>query len=103
MHGPAPRLIPESKMKEVAQAKGLPPKTIPRVPHGDSFRDWFRACKDGKPSCSDFAEAGPLNAMVVLGNLSLLANKAIHCDVSTMKVEGIPETHEWITPKYLQG
>ncbi|MBC8875767.1 MAG: Gfo/Idh/MocA family oxidoreductase [Planctomycetes bacterium] len=57
------RIIPEDRMKNFQQ----PEKTIPRVKDGH-MGDWLRACKDGNPASSNFAEyAGQLTEMVLLG------------------------------------
>ena len=45
VYGNSPRIIPESKMKEVK----LPEKTLPRV-NGSHEMDWVRACKSGQPA-----------------------------------------------------
>ena len=57
------RLIPETRMKDFVR----PEKTIPRV-RGGHMGDWLRACKDGNPASSNFADyGGQLTQMVLLG------------------------------------
>lgn len=57
------RIIPEERMKSFQQ----PEKTIPRVKGGHEG-DWIRACKDGNPASSNFADyGGQLTEMVLLG------------------------------------
>lgn len=57
------RIIPEVRMQEFT----LPEKTIPRVVDGH-MGDWLRACKDGNPASSNFADyGGQLTQMVLLG------------------------------------
>ncbi|MDH3582589.1 MAG: Gfo/Idh/MocA family oxidoreductase [Phycisphaerae bacterium] len=57
------RIIPEPRM----QAFKRPEKTIPRV-RGRHEGDWIRACKDGNPASSNFADyGGQLTEMVLLG------------------------------------
>jgi predicted dehydrogenase len=57
------RIIPEERMKNFQQ----PEKTIPRVKDGH-MGDWLRACKDGNPASSNFADyGGQLTEMALLG------------------------------------
>ncbi|HYW80686.1 MAG TPA: Gfo/Idh/MocA family oxidoreductase [Thermoguttaceae bacterium] len=57
------RIIPEIRMKQFK----APEKTLSRVNMGHEA-DWLRACKDGKPASSNFADyGGQLTEMVLLG------------------------------------
>ena len=57
------RIIPEARMREFVR----PEKTLPRV-RGGHEGDWIRACKDGQPASSNFADyGGQLTEMVLLG------------------------------------
>lgn len=57
------RIIPETRMKDFTR----PEKTIRRVKDGH-MGDFIRACKDGDPASSSFAEyGGQLTQMVLLG------------------------------------
>jgi predicted dehydrogenase len=57
------RIIPEERMKTFVR----PEKTLPRV-SGRHEWDWIRACKDGRPASSNFADyGGQLTEMVLLG------------------------------------
>ena len=97
-YGDGPRLIPEAKMKEYER----PPKTIPRV-IGTHEQDWVRACKGGKPACSNFDYAGPLTETVVMGNLAIRSGKKLDWDGQNMKVTNVPEANEYVHYKYRQG
>jgi predicted dehydrogenase len=57
------RIIPEERMQNFQP----PEKSIPRVKDGH-MGDWLRACKDGNPASSNFADyGGQLTEMVLLG------------------------------------
>ena len=57
------RIIPEVRMQNFER----PEKTLPRVKGGHE-KDWIRACKDGIPASSNFADyGGQLTEMVLLG------------------------------------
>lgn len=84
----SPRLVPESRMREVK----LPPKSIPRVPNGDPFQEWIRACKGGPKAGSNFDYAGPLTEMVVLGNVALRGRgKRLEWDPANMRIPNVRE------------
>lgn len=94
-----PRLIPESRMREVE----LPPKTIPRsIGH---HAEWIQACKDGKPedAKAGFAYSGPYTEALLVGNLALRLNKPIHWDSAAMRATNAPEADELIRKTYRPG
>jgi predicted dehydrogenase len=76
----SPRIIPEARMKEI----GLPPKRLERSPgHHD---EWVMAIKGEKPwnfPKSNFAYAGPMTELMLLGCVAIKLNKPgmkIECD-----------------------
>ena len=89
LHGYAPRLLPESKMKGFK----MPPKTLPRCA-SNHFDEWVTACKGGRPAFSNFVDhAGPLTEFVLLGNLAIKAGvgKPVQWDAANMKCVNRPE------------
>jgi len=98
-YGDSPRIIPETKMK----AYKRPPKTIPRI-EGSHEQDWVRACKGGKPACSNFDYSGPLAEAVVMGNLAVRnPGEKIEWDGQNMKVTNLPEANEYVHRQYRSG
>jgi predicted dehydrogenase len=103
--GDSPRLIPESKMK----AYKLPRKTIPRVGQGQDGdkgheMDWVRACKDGKPACSNFDESGPLTEAALLGNVALrMTEQKLEWDGENMKFTNNAEANKYLHKEYRKG
>ena len=73
-YGDHPRLVPFELMEDYTP----PTPYLPRIDLGDDrhSRDWLRACKGGPPACSNFAYAGPLSEIVLLGNVALRAGTA---------------------------
>ena len=67
VYGKSPRIFPETEMKELAQAKLFPPKTIPRSP--GHHEEWIQAIKANEVSGSksNFDFAGPLTETMLLG------------------------------------
>jgi predicted dehydrogenase len=100
----SPRLIPETKMQEYKR----PPKTLPRIPNGRDGheQDWVRACKGGKPACSNFDYAGPMTESVVLGNLAIRMgrNVRLNWDGQNMKVtNNEPDANKYVNEPYRKG
>jgi predicted dehydrogenase len=98
-HAGAPRLIPESRMKEY----GRPPKKLPRSP--GHHEEWIAACKAGKPedAKSGFWYAGPFTEALLVGNLSVRLQKRVEWDSKTMRSPNCPEADNYITKFYRVG
>jgi predicted dehydrogenase len=97
--GHSPRLIPESKM----QAYQRPPKTLPRsIGH---HAEWIKACKEGTPTRSDFAEfAGPLTEAVLLGTVCVrMGGRKLLWDSANLKVTNVPEANRYLHYEYRKG
>ncbi|MFH1718172.1 MAG: Gfo/Idh/MocA family oxidoreductase [Planctomycetota bacterium] len=93
----APRIIPESKMKEYK----VPPKTLPRsIGH---HNEWVEACKGGKPAGSNFEFASLLTEVVLLGNVALKAGKKLYWDGPRMTVTNAPEANAYLHRPYREG
>lgn len=94
------RIIPETKMQELAPA--LPPKTIPRI-EGGHFAEWIRACKGGPAAGSDFGIASRLTELCLLSNVAVRARVPIEWDAAAMKVTNVPEANQYLTKEYRSG
>jgi predicted dehydrogenase len=93
----SPRLVPESRMREVK----FPPKTIPRVRGGDPHQEWVAACKGGPRPGSSFDYAAPLTEMVLLGNVAIQARgRRIQWDPAKLAVVDAPELGKYIRPAH---
>jgi predicted dehydrogenase len=94
------KIYPESKRETFM--KNRPPKTIPRV-KGTHVADWLRACKEGKPACSNFDYGGGLTEMVLLGVLALrVPNQRLEWDAKAMKF-GHEAADALVNPPYREG
>ena len=96
----SPRLIPESKMREFS--KNRPPKTIPRVPEGDHYKEWTQACKGAGPlPGSNFDFSGPFSEMVLMGNLAVrMSGKTIEWDGENMVCTNEAEANNLVRKTY---
>jgi predicted dehydrogenase len=98
-HAGAPRLIPESRMKEY----GKPPQMLPRSP--GHHKEWIEACKAGKPqdAKSGFWYAGPFVEALLVGNLAVRLKTRVEWDSKTMRSPNCPEADNYITKFYRVG
>ena len=95
------RLMPESRMQEMASS--LPPKTIPRIPGGNHFAEWVRACKGGEAAGSNFSYSSRLTEMVLLSNVAVRARRRIEWDAAAMRVTNVPAANAFLTKEYRPG
>jgi predicted dehydrogenase len=99
-YGDRPRIIPESKMKEI----GKPPQKLERSP--GHFEEWIMAAKGEKPidyPKSNFAYAGPMTETILLGNIALRLGRRLEWDGDNMRFTNIPEANEFVTRDYRAG
>lgn len=95
------RLVPETKMQELSS--GLPPKTLPRVPDGNHFAEWVRACQGGEPAGANFDYSARLTETVLLSNVAVRARRRIEWDSAAMKVTNFPAANAFVTKEYRGG
>ena len=95
-YGEKYRLLPESKFKNLPK----PPATLRRVGMSHEM-DFVRACKESPQNrvlpLSNFEYAGPLNEMVVMGNLAVRMkdlNKKLMWDGANMRFTNLSDTEE---------
>ncbi len=99
-YGNAPRLIPESKMKEYKQ----PPQSIPRSP--GIHEEWIEAIKNGGRSSTDFSYSGPLTETMLLGNVAVFMkqkNTKLLWDAQEGKFTNVPEANDLLHYEYREG
>ena len=96
--GESPRLIPESKHREFK----FPAKTLPRsIGH---YAEWAKACKQGTPTASSFAFAGPLTEAVLLGSVAIrMEGEKLLWDAANLKVINSPEATALLHYSYRAG
>jgi len=95
----APRIIPESKMKEYEK----PPKTLPRsIGH---HKEWVQACKDNDPKAAKagFDYSGPFTEALLVGLLAVRLGRRIEWDTEKMRSPNAPEADNYVTKFYRVG
>ena len=93
-----PKLIPTARRKEITP----PVKTLPRV-QGSHELDWVRACKAGTRAGADFAYAGPLTEICLLGNVAKRVGTRILWDAEKLEITNLPDANTYIRTAYRNG
>ncbi len=102
-YGRSPRLIPESRMKDVHARRRRRSSGFPNGEDGHE-QDWIRACKGGKPASSNFDYSGPLSEMVLMGNLAVrFPDRLLLWDGEAMKVTNDAEADAYVRRQYRDG
>lgn len=96
----AARIIPEIRMQQFK----LPEKTLPRV-RGGHEGDWIRACKDGQPASSNFADyGGQLTELVLLGVAAQrVPGEKLEWDGQNLRFTNNDEANRYIHTPYRHG
>jgi hypothetical protein len=101
-YGESPRIFPESRMKSYKRPK----KTIERIPEGKDGheQDWIRACKGGKPACSNFDDSGPLTETVLMGNLAVrYPGRELFWNGAAMEITNDKDANAYVRRQYREG
>jgi predicted dehydrogenase len=99
-YGGGVAILPE----EAHKAYKAPTPTLPRL-KGSHHADFFRACRDGKPACSNFEYGAKLTELILLGGLAIRAGKGnkIEWDAANMKVTNNPDLNKYLTRQNRKG
>ena len=65
--------------------------------------DWVEACLSGGATSSNFAYAGPLTEMVLLGALAQRVNGEIVWDAAKREITNLPEANQYLRRSYREG
>lgn len=66
-------------------------------------REWIRAVKTGRPASSDFAYAGPLTEVALLGNVAFRAGCRLDWDAARLRAPNCPAADRFIQHEYRAG
>ena len=92
------RIIPESKAREF----GRPPKKLDRSP--GHYKEWFEACKGGKPAGSDFVKhAAHLAEVVLMGNIAIRTKEKLLWDGPNLRFTNSEKANLLVNPPYRDG
>jgi len=97
-----PRVIPEAKHLELTPS--LPPKTIPRVPENNPYKEWVAAIRANDPhgAGSNFEYSVPFTEVVCLGVIATRVGQKFTWDSSAVRTS-LPEADQLLYPTYRRG
>ena len=90
-------LLPEKQFKDV----DLQPQRSPRSRGHE--QEWLDACAGGPPAWSNFDYAGPLEELLMLGNVATQFPGKLEYDTVTGKIVNNPQADEVLRPVYRKG
>jgi predicted dehydrogenase len=91
------RLLPEEKFRNAR----LPDPFLPRSP--GFHREWFDACKGGRPASCNFDYSGPLTETVLLGNVAYRAGGGFEWDHANLRAAGNPRVEQYLRSHFKKG
>jgi predicted dehydrogenase len=91
-HAGTPRIIPETKMQEMA--RDMPKPNLRRSNHWDN---WLLAIRGEETCRSNFAYGGRLTETMLLGNIALHLNRNLQIDPETRTILGDEEATRMIS------
>jgi predicted dehydrogenase len=98
-YGRSPRLLPES----LHGSYGRPAEKLPRIPHEEHEMNWVDAIRGRAQASCPFDYAAHLTEIMLLGIVSLRANRKIHYDAANMRVTNDADANEFLTREYRRG
>jgi predicted dehydrogenase len=97
-HNATFRLLPEEKFQHIEKDR---PKTVDRSRGHE--RDWFIACRGGKPAWANFGYASALNEFLMLGNVATRVEGKLDFDPIATKIVNNTQADALLRPQYRQG
>ena len=91
------KLFPEELMRKGEGIK----RTIPR--RSGTWGEWAEACRGGEPAGCNFAWAGPLTSLVLLGNAAIRVGKPLEWDAERNQFSNNPEANKYLREVYHNG
>jgi predicted dehydrogenase len=96
-YGEYTRLLPVEKMRDYH----FPPEFLERSP--GHYRDWIRACKGGRPACSNFSISAPFTQWINLGVLAVRLQTKLEWDNEKMRITNNSEADKLLKPSFRKG
>lgn len=93
------RILPKSRDEEYQK----PEPTLKRV-EGGHYKDWTRACKEGRQAGSHFDYGGPLTEVALLGVIACkFEGEKLEWDSAAMAFKNNEKANEMVHPKFREG
>ncbi|MFH0841556.1 MAG: Gfo/Idh/MocA family oxidoreductase [Bacteroidota bacterium] len=94
--GESPKLIPESRMKDLKVE-------VTKEERTDGNNVWIEAFKNKTQSPGSFLYAGSVTETILLGAVALRARKRVEYDSTNIKITNVPEANKFLTREYRPG
>lgn len=92
-----PMLLPEEQFADYQR----PAPSLPDSP--GHHQEWINACKEGTPTGSNFAYAGPFTEVVLLANVAFRAGRTVNYDPATGTAGGDRDAEALLSKTYRRG
>ncbi len=81
------------------------PESLPKYSNWDRchYEEWIQACKGGPAASSDFAVAGPMTEVVLLGNVAIRTGRPLTWDRLSLRVPNDPEANRLVRRRFRRG
>ena len=70
---------------------------------GNTWAEWFTACRGGEPAGCPFDWAGPLTEAVLLGNVAIRTGERLQWDAARMKFTDHDAANQYLKAEYHNG
>ncbi len=97
-HNATFRLLPEEQFREIDRQRPVEVEAS----RGHE-RDWFIACRGGKPAWANFDYASALNEFLMLGNVATQFEEKLEFDPVAMKIVNNTEADALLRSEYREG
>jgi predicted dehydrogenase len=97
--GPGGLLLPEDRFRGLTP----PPRSLERCPPGEHYRDWVRACLEGRPSLCPVEFACDMTEVALLGAAALRTKRLLAWDQAAGRVTNHDPANAIIRPAYREG
>lgn len=99
VYGERPMLLPTELNRDYKR----PGRTLPRIKGEAHEMDWVRCCKERAVAGSNFAYAGLLTEICLLGNVAKRFEEPLHWDGVNLKFTNRPEASQYVRSEYREG
>jgi len=96
---PGGLLLPEEKFRGI----NSPPKVLARCDPADHYREWVRACKEGRPTVCPVEFGCEMTEVALLGALALRTKRLLTWDSAAARVTNHEQANAIVNPTYRDG
>lgn len=91
---PGGLLLPEDRFRGIKS----PPRSLPRCDNADHYREWIRACQDGRPTICPVEFGCEMTEVALLGALALRTKRRLEWDSAAARVTNHEAANAFVDP-----